>query len=148
MSVSMQLPERRRAGTLIDRSMARGAVAAAHVIARLPPTRMRTVLSLLAARARPAPATTVTHAHSLVVAVSSYCAGWRGCLPRAIAVGLICRCSGTWPEWAAGVRATPPFAAHAWVVADGAIVGEPGGSTAFRALMRVPPGRSTAPELR
>ncbi|WP_435854848.1 lasso peptide biosynthesis B2 protein [Streptomyces triculaminicus] len=37
-----------------------------------------------------------------------------------------------------GVR-TPPFAAHAWVEADGQRVGEPHDTATYRTLLTVPP---------
>ncbi|MGH3429544.1 MAG: lasso peptide biosynthesis B2 protein, partial [Mycobacteriales bacterium] len=72
-----------------------------------------------------------------VTAVSTLCAG-RYCLQRSLATTLLCRISGTWPTWCTGVR-TPPFAAHAWVEAQGRRVGEPKDTATYRTLLTVPP---------
>ncbi|MZD07450.1 lasso peptide biosynthesis B2 protein, partial [Streptomyces sp. SID5785] len=48
---------------------------------------------------------------------------------------------GTWPAWHAGVRAAPPFAPHAWVEAEGRMVGEPATPDEYRPLMTVAPRR-------
>jgi hypothetical protein len=70
-----------------------------------------------------------------VVSVSTLCAG-QGCLPRSIAAALLCRARGSWPGWCVGVR-TAPFAAHAWIEADGDPVGEPLGTESFRRVIVV-----------
>ena len=46
--------------------------------------------------------------------------------------------AGQWPEWCAGVRVSPPFAAHAWVRAEGRDVGEPHPEGYYRAMVSVP----------
>jgi hypothetical protein len=99
------------------------AVAVAHLIARLPPGRIRAVLTFARRGAVPATAPQARAARDAVIAVSLSCAG-QGCLPRSIAAALLCRLRGTWPTWCAGVR-VHPFAAHAWIEADGRPIGEP-----------------------
>ncbi|RFU38878.1 lasso peptide biosynthesis B2 protein, partial [Actinomadura logoneensis] len=86
--------------------------------------------------ARPATAAQALAARQAVVAVSVRCAG-QGCLRRSVAVALLCRMSGSWPDWCTGIR-LEPFRAHAWVEADGAAVGEPGDMSLFHKTMTVP----------
>ena len=50
---------------------------------------------------------------------------------------LLCRLHGSWPAWCVGTRRLPPFAAHAWVEAGGAMVGEEFPEDYFRPLIRV-----------
>ncbi|MET7338538.1 lasso peptide biosynthesis B2 protein [Nonomuraea sp. NPDC005650] len=99
------------------------AVAAAHLIARLPPARIRAVLTFARRGAAAATAEQARAARDAVLAVSLSCAG-EGCLPRSIAAALLCRLYGSWPTWCAGVR-VHPFGAHAWIEADGRPVDEP-----------------------
>lgn len=145
MSVQMTMPGC-RAGNARGRAAARLAVLAARCLALLSPSHLVRVMNFLAAGAHPAGRDNAQRAHALVVAVSPYSAGWRGCLPRSIAVCLLCRLGGRWPEWSAGVRASPPFTAHAWVSVSadgyGELVGEPGDTGMYRALLRVTAGRS------
>lgn len=126
----------------------RTAVAAALLIARLRPDRLRRVLTLLSRGARPAPYDTALAAHDAVVATSRRCAGWYGCLPRSVATALLCRMSGTWPTWHAGVRAAPPFAPHAWVQAGTRVVGEETQAAQYRPLITVTaaPDQRVAPD--
>lgn len=127
-------------GSRRQRLRTRAVVLVALVLARLSPHRLRGVLGRAAAGARPAGyAEAEAHYHA-VAAASPHCAGWQGCLPRSIAVCLLCRADGTWPTWCTGVRATLPFTAHAWLEADGRIVAEPGTPGAYRDLMRVEAG--------
>ena len=53
-------------------------------------------------------------------------------------VTLLCRVRGQWPTWCVGARRLPPFAAHAWVEADGIMVGEDYPPDYFRTLFTVP----------
>jgi hypothetical protein len=122
------------------RWVVRCVVLLARLLALLRPRLLGRLLRLLAGGARPAGYDEALLARRSVVSVSPYCAGWRGCLPRSIAICLLCRRSGCWPLWSVGVRATPPFAAHAWVEAAGRMVGEPGPRAAYRALLQVPAG--------
>ncbi|AQZ62002.1 polyketide beta-ketoacyl synthase [[Actinomadura] parvosata subsp. kistnae] len=106
------------------RAAARVAVAAAFVLALLPPNRLRAVLRLLRHGARPATYAQAKAARDAVLAVSLTCLGVHGCLPRSLATTVLCRLRGSWPTWCSGVRMRPPFAAHAWVEAEGTPVEE------------------------
>ncbi|MEV4476593.1 lasso peptide biosynthesis B2 protein [Nonomuraea sp. NPDC049504] len=142
MSVSMVpadrpgLPWRRRPAAL-------AAVAAAHVIARLPPARIRAVLMVARRRAAPATAEQAKAARDAVIAVSLSCAG-EGCLPRSIAAALLCRLRGCWPTWCAGVR-VHPFGAHAWIEAGGHPIDEP--SHHYQATITIAPDRTLSRSL-
>ncbi|WP_043628663.1 lasso peptide biosynthesis B2 protein [Nonomuraea candida] len=122
------LPWRRRPAALV-------AVAAAHVLARRPPARIRAVLLLVRRGARPATAAQAKAARDAVLAVSASCAG-KGCLPRSLAAALLCRLWGVWPTWRTGVRLRP-FAAHAWIEADGHPIDEP--PVRYEAVITVAP---------
>ncbi|MER7760218.1 lasso peptide biosynthesis B2 protein [Streptomyces sp. NPDC097619] len=115
----------------------RTAVLAALLLARMPPHRIRSVMRLAAGGSRQAEYETADAHYRAVAAAGPRCAGWRGCLPRSIAVALLCRAEGRWPDWNVGVRRTPPFAAHAWLEAEGRVVAEPGTPTAYGVLIHV-----------
>ncbi|MGW4214237.1 lasso peptide biosynthesis B2 protein [Lentzea sp. NPDC004789] len=119
------------------RIAARIAVAAATPLTKLKPRTLRKVLAAVRRGARPAAYDTAANARDAVLAVSLRCLGPQGCLPRSVAVALLCRMSGSWPTWCAGVRVMPPFGAHAWVEADGVPVGENVPPRYFRPLMTV-----------
>ncbi len=124
------LPVRHRALPLL-------AVAAARVLARVKPARLRQVLQFARRGGRPASEEEAQRARDEIVAVSMRCAG-NNCLQRSIAAALLCRMRGSWPTWCTGVR-THPFAAHAWIQVDGEPVGEPHPSGYFRTLLSVTP---------
>ncbi|MGC5038606.1 lasso peptide biosynthesis B2 protein [Streptomyces sp. DT190] len=124
-----------------SRLAAHAAVAAARLLARLPPRRIRAVLGLVRRGARPARHEEALRARREVTAVSTLCAA-RYCLQRSLATALLCRMRGRWPTWCSGVR-TSPFAAHAWVEADGRPVGEPEDTATYRAMIKVPGQRRT-----
>lgn len=124
------LPLRRRGAALV-------AIGTAHLLAHLPPRRIRAVLTLLRRRAAPATYHQVKDALDAVLAVSVLCGG-RYCLQRSLATTLLCRIRGVWPTWCTGVR-TSPFIAHAWVEADGQLVGEPQGAGYYYPLIVIPP---------
>ncbi|MFJ9621006.1 lasso peptide biosynthesis B2 protein [Streptomyces sp. NPDC101181] len=115
----------------------RTAIAAAFVLARCKPGRLRRVLTWCRGGARPASYGEALEVYEAVVATSRRCAGRYGCLPRSIAVALACRMSGVWPDWCAGVRTAPPFAPHAWVEAGGRTVGEQAERADLRPLLVV-----------
>ncbi|RLL69860.1 lasso peptide biosynthesis B2 protein [Streptomyces sp. Z26] len=125
-----RLPWHRRFAPLL-------AVAAARVLARTSPARLRTVLEHVRRGAAPATAGEALAARGDVVAVSLRCAG-QACLQRSVAAALLCRARGVWPTWCTGVR-TSPFAAHAWIQVDGEPVGEPYPAGHYRPLLAVPP---------
>ncbi|GAA2323178.1 lasso peptide biosynthesis B2 protein [Streptomyces kunmingensis] len=139
MSTEMTMPGPRTRPGMRGGLKVRAAVGAALLVARLRPDRLRRLLTLVGRGARPAPYETALAAYESVVATSRRCAGWYGCLPRSVAVALLCRMSGTWPTWHAGVRAAPPFAPHAWVQAEDRIVGEGAQPEEYRPLITVPP---------
>lgn len=127
--------------TLGSRLAARTAVVAGLLLARLSPRRIRAVLGFVRRGARPARFEEALRARREVTAVSTLCAG-HYCLQRSLATALLCRMRGRWPTWCSGVR-TSPFAAHAWVEAEGRPVGEPDDTATYRAMIRVPgQGRS------
>ncbi|MGP4110996.1 lasso peptide biosynthesis B2 protein [Streptomyces sp. 4N509B] len=130
----------------LRRALVRLAVTAAWLLARLPPRRIVAVLRLLRRRAAPATHGQALWARRQVTGSSTRCAGTY-CLQRSLAVALLCRTRGVWPTWCSGVR-TPPFAAHAWVEAEGRRVGEPADVEAYHVLLAVPPagGRGHGPQ--
>jgi hypothetical protein len=114
------------------------AVGAARLLATQSPRRIRTVLGWLRRGARPATVEQAKAARDTVVAVSLVCAAREGCVARSLATVLFCRLSGRWPTWCVGARRLPPLAAHAWVEADGVMVGEEYPPDYFRTLFTVP----------
>ncbi|WP_344015413.1 lasso peptide biosynthesis B2 protein [Streptomyces thermospinosisporus] len=132
----MTMPAREPGG-LWRRAKVRTAVLAGLLLARMAPHRIRSFMRRAVGGARKAEYETVDAYYRAVAAASPRCAGWQGCLPRSIAVALLCRAEGRWPDWNVGVRRTPPFAAHAWLEAGGRIVAEPGTPTAYGVLMHV-----------
>jgi hypothetical protein len=112
-------------------------VGAARLLATQSPRRIRTVLGWLRRGAKPATFEQAKAAWDTVVAVSLVCAAREGCLARSLATILLCRLHGQWPTWCVGARRLPPFAAHAWVEADGIMVGEEYPPDYFRTLFTV-----------
>lgn len=114
------------------------AVVVARVLGRRTPARLRSALLLLRRGARQATVGEVRRARDAVLSVSVRCGGeW--CLERSVAIAVLCRLRGVWPEWCTGVR-TEPFQAHAWVAVGGVPVEEnPHLMPYFRVVMRVPP---------
>ncbi|GAA2980205.1 lasso peptide biosynthesis B2 protein [Streptomyces fulvorobeus] len=119
------------------RLAAHTAVSAARLLSHLPPTRLQAVLRAASRGAKSASYDTALSARGDVTAVSVLCSG-RYCLQRSLATALLCRIGGTWPTWCTGVR-TSPFAAHAWVEAEGRPVGEPADTAAYHTMLSVPP---------
>jgi Transglutaminase-like superfamily len=120
------------------RLLAYAVIGVARVLATRSPRRIRTVLGVLRRGARPATYEQAKAARDTVVAVSLTCSAREGCLPRSLATALLCRLAGSWPVWCVGARRLPPFAAHAWVEADGVMVDEDYPPDYFRPLLRVP----------
>ncbi|MEV5240134.1 lasso peptide biosynthesis B2 protein [Streptomyces cinnamoneus] len=127
------------------RLAARAVLLPALLLARMSPHRIRAVLTLVRRGAAPAGPGQAQAARDAVCAVSLYCAGPRGCLPRSVGTALLCRLWGVWPTWCAGVRVVPPFAAHAWVEAGGRPVGEGAPDNYFGRLLVVAPADPDAP---
>lgn len=138
MSFDMTMP--RATGSLPRRLLVRVVVASALAMTFLPPMRLKKVMRLLSRGAGEATRRQATDAYLAVISTSARCAGWRGCLPRSIAVAVLCRLRGAWPYWHLGVKATPPFAAHAWLEAEGRVVAERGSPGDYRSLVVVAPG--------
>ena len=113
-------------------------VGAARLLATQSPRRIRTVLGRLRRGATPATVEQAKAARDGVVAVSLHCAAREGCVARSLATVLLCRLRGRWPTWCVGARRVPPFAAHAWVEAEGVMVGEDYPPDYFRTLFTVP----------
>jgi hypothetical protein len=113
-----------RSVPFVRRVLTRITVGAARVLSTQPPGRIRRILGVLRRGARPAGYAEAKAARDDVLAVSLACAGREGCLPRSLATVLLCRLHGEWPTWCVGARRLPPFAAHAWVEADGVPVDE------------------------
>jgi hypothetical protein len=139
MSTPVSVERRGRPLPLRRRLLALAAVGAARLLATQSPRRIRSVLTRLSRGVPGAGYEQALAARDAVTAVSLVCRGPRGCVPRSIATALVCRASGTWPTWCIGVRAVAPFAAHAWVEAGGAVVGEREPAGYFRPLIAVPP---------
>lgn len=123
---------------LLRRITVHSPVGAARLLARLPPRRIQAVLRWVRRGAAPAPYAKALMARQHVMAVSTLCSGTY-CLPRSLATTPLCRLGGTWPTWCTGVRTTP-FAAHAWVEAEGRAVGESEDTAGYRTMLTVPPG--------
>ena len=113
-----------RSVPLPRRIITRLAVGAAWLLATRSPRRIRTALDWLRRGAKPATFEQAKRARDDVVAVSLHCAAREGCVARSLATVLLCRLRGRWATWCVGARRLPPFAAHAWVEADGVMVGE------------------------
>ena len=138
----MSMPEavfyQPRSVPLPRRILAYLTVVAARLLAAQSPRRIRTVLGWLRRGAKPATFEQAKAARDTVVAVSLTCAAREGCVPRSLATILLCRLRGRWPTWCVGARRLPPFAAHAWVEADGVMVGEEYPPDYFRTFFTVP----------
>ncbi|MFE7130919.1 lasso peptide biosynthesis B2 protein [Streptomyces sp. NPDC057638] len=113
------------------------AIGTARVLATRSPARIRTVLARLGRGVRPATYAETSRAHNTVLQVSPRCCGTNACLVRSIATVLLCRAEGSWPTWCVGVILAPPFAAHAWVEAEGRLVNEPVDRTRYGRLITV-----------
>ncbi|MGW6568834.1 lasso peptide biosynthesis B2 protein [Streptomyces sp. NPDC054975] len=131
------VPETHTGTSFAQRAAARVAVAVARPLLLLSPARLGRLLGLVARGARPAGHARTYRARQAVTTVSAVCAGREGCLPRSVATALLCRIRGEWPTWCVGVRAQPPFGAHAWVEAEGVLVGEELPESYFRVLISV-----------
>ncbi|MFI9150353.1 lasso peptide biosynthesis B2 protein [Streptomyces sp. NPDC053367] len=137
MSTSQVVPYDPRSVPLGQRLVTRLVVGCAHLLARQPPVRIRAVLLRLRRGARPATLQEAARARETVLAVSLAAGGQQGCLPRSLATVLLCRLRGQWPTWCVGVRTQPPFAAHAWVEAEGVLVGEGAPADYFQRFITV-----------
>jgi hypothetical protein len=138
----MSMPEavfhQPRSVPLPRRAVVYAVVGAARLLATQPPRRIRAVLGQLRRGSRPATFEHAKGARDTVVAVSLVCAAREGCLARSLATVLLCRLGGRWPTWCVGARRVPPFGAHAWVEAEGRMVGEDYPPDYFRTFFTVP----------
>ncbi len=107
------------------------------MLERLPPRKLRVLLTKLSRGARPATVRQAEAARAEVLAVSVRCSG-KGCLQRSLATALLCRIRGTWPTWCTGVRINP-FSAHAWVQVNDTLIGESLPVGYYRPVITVPP---------
>ena len=121
------------------RVVIRAVVAFAGLLGMCKPRYLEKILLTIRRGARPATYAEALAARERLVAVSLVCTGPQSCLPRSIAVALLCRLRGCWPAWCTGVRKMPPFGAHAWVEAEGQPVGEPYPAGYHVTLLSVPP---------
>jgi Transglutaminase-like superfamily len=147
--MSFEMSTRAPQGTvpLLLRAAARLAAAMARPLTRLPPRHLERFLACIRAGSVPATYAQALAAHDAVVAASAYCAGISQCLPRSIAICLLCRLRGTWPTWRVGVR-SGPLRVHAWVEADGRPVQEIADIDRYSPLMWVPPaGKPAEPRM-
>lgn len=95
-------------------------------------------MTLLSRGARVADHAEARQARDEVLSVCPrHCGSPTACLPRSIAVALVCRSRGTWPTWCVGVRAAPPFLAHAWIEVAGEMVDEPVDGDCYRKFFTV-----------
>ncbi|MEU9031356.1 lasso peptide biosynthesis B2 protein [Streptomyces sp. NPDC048383] len=140
MSLTTALPRDRGARLPLRRRLwIRTLVGAARLLVLLAPHRLRRALTFLSRGAAPATAAQALRARGAVLEASLAMNGMRSCLPRSVAVALLCRSRGVWPTWCVGVRAAPPFTAHAWVEAEGGLVGEKGRYESWSRLITVGP---------
>jgi hypothetical protein len=138
----MSMPEavfyQPRSVPLLRRIVTYLVVAVARLLAIQSPRRIRTALGWVRRGAKPATVEQAKAVRDDVVAVSLHCAAREGCVARSLATVLLCRLRGWWPTWCVGARRVPPFAAHAWVEAEGVMVGEDYPPDYFRTLFTVP----------
>jgi hypothetical protein len=120
------------------RMTARLTIGVARLLATQSPRRIRRILGVLHKGSTPATFAQAKAARDTVVAVSLTCATREGCLPRSLATVVLCRLRGQWATWCIGSRRLPPFGAHAWVEADGVMVGEDCPPDYFITLLSVP----------
>lgn len=125
----------RPGGHRTHRFRARIAVLLARPIAMLSPRTLRRVLAIVRSGAPAASYAQAKAARDAVCAASLACSAPHGCLRRSLATAILCRINGVWPTWCSGVRAAPPFGAHAWIEADGELVDEGVPRDYFRRLL-------------
>ncbi|MGH4033989.1 lasso peptide biosynthesis B2 protein [Actinomycetota bacterium Odt1-20B] len=136
LSARRKLPPHRRLVPYI-------AVGVARLLSLARPGRLRVILEFARRGAVPATYEQARAARQAVVSVSLRCSG-QACLQRSIAAALLCRMRGTWPTWCTGVRTTP-FAAHAWIEAEGQLVDEDYPVGHYRPLLVIEPPSSCTP---
>lgn len=145
MSIIVALERNRTGRPLRLRLLTRLAICTARLLVLLKPHLLTRVLTRLSRGAAAADSTQAHAARASVLAASLSLNGLRSCLPRSVSIALLCRLQGVWPTWCVGVRAAPPFAAHAWVEAGGELIGERGNPDTFARLITVAPVERRAP---
>lgn len=115
------------------------ASAGAALLARCSVNRIHRTLLRLRSGAAPATSEQAVSMREAVMRVSLPCARPDGCLRRSVAVVLLARMYGSWATWCTGPTTRPPFMAHAWIEAEGRMVGEPVPEDQFCAVIRVRP---------
>ncbi|MFF4854636.1 lasso peptide biosynthesis B2 protein [Streptomyces rubiginosohelvolus] len=108
----------------ISRVVVRTSVVAAVMLSRLPPVAIVYILEKIRRGARVASFAEALRAHQDVVRVSIFASRSDSCLPRSLAIILVSRARGFMPRWCVGIRQELPRTAHAWIEADGDVVGE------------------------
>ncbi len=88
------------------------------------PARLIGILRMVQHGSRPATTAQAQRARAIVETISLRCASHHGCLPRSLAILLLCRWRGQRVTWRVGVHSPPP-SSHAWIEAAGQPVGEP-----------------------
>lgn len=88
------------------------------------PARLISILRIAQHGIQPTTTAHAQRARAIVETVSLRCASHHGCLPRSLAILLLCRWRGQRVTWRVGVHSPPP-SSHAWVEAAGQPVGEP-----------------------
>ncbi|MBG0567762.1 lasso peptide biosynthesis B2 protein [Actinoplanes aureus] len=139
MTFHMAVQRQPRDPSLRRRLATRTAIIVAHLLRPLPPVVLTRVLGRLRRGAGAATYEQAESARNRVLGASLGMNALQACLQRSLAVTVLCRMSGTWPSWCAGVRRTAPFTAHAWVEAEGRSVGEPGVAETHVCMLRVDP---------
>lgn len=125
--------------SLTDHIATRVAVGLARVLARRKPKQIKAVLARLRSGSRQATAAEALRARDTVLTASPRCSGPQACLPRSIASALLCRIRGAWPVWCVGVLIAPPFTAHAWIEAEGQLIGEMLDGDCYRRMIALGP---------
>lgn len=131
------LPESVETVRLPTRVQIRALVLLARVLRRRSPQQQRRFLHAISHGTRSASYAEARAARDQILSVSPPCRGGSACLIRSLAVVMLCRARGVWPAWCVGVLVTPPFAAHAWVEAEGQLVGEVMETHDLRTLFQV-----------
>jgi hypothetical protein len=135
MSVTITLQRDRARRPVKLRLQTRLAVCVARLLTFCKPHLLRRILTRLSRGAAAADAAQVQAARDSVLAASLGLHGLRACLPRSLAITVLCRLQGRWPTWCVGVRTAPPFMAHAWVESGREMIGETGGYDSFARLI-------------
>jgi len=144
MSITVALERDRTRRPLRLRLLTRLAICTARLLVLLKPHLQTRVLTRLSRGAAAADSAQAYAARASVLASSLSLAGLRACLPRSVSITLLCRLQGVWPTYCVGVRAAPPFAAHAWIEADGELIGERGRPDSFARLITIAPPKPRA----